>query len=146
MPGIQTDQNELEVLRYFILEYKNENNDPNFNAGLNYHLDSDDNSKEHVLSCVFTFRSDDCLGGGLNYSNEDSGGSNAIDSQKYEKYNPPDNSMYFLYGSYVKHSVNNVLSGKRYAVVFFLKSLRKIEYIRLHWKKNITFHENGGEK
>jgi len=76
MPGIlnQTDQTELEVLRYFILEFKNENNDRIFNAGLNYHLDSNHRFKENVLSCVFTFRSNDCIGGGLNYSDENSGG------------------------------------------------------------------------
>jgi len=136
----------INVLRYFILQYRNttKNKKKCFNTGLDYHLDKNDGKNNHnILSCVFTFRCPDCVGGELNYSNEECGGSYAIDSQKYEKYYPPDNSMYFFYGSYVKHSVSNVQIGKRYAVVFFLESIKTIKDIQLHWSKTIKFDKKG---
>ena len=111
---------------------------------MDYHLDNNGGeNNQNILSCIFTFKSPDCSGGELNYSNEECGGSYVIDSQKYEKYFPPDNSFYFFYGSYVKHSVSNVQIGIRYAVVFFLESIKSIEYIRLHWSKTIQFDKQG---
>jgi hypothetical protein len=81
------------------------------------HCDQSLRKGVHTLSVVFTVKSSDCMGGTVQYSNRNDG--KQRESKHLNNFNPKENSMYFMNGSYVAHCAYGVGSGVRYSVVLF---------------------------
>ena len=89
------------------------------------------NSGGHVMSVIYTFTSDDFLGGTIQFSNRDDG------EQQYTTdlfaYNPPHNSIYIFNGSHVSHNGLGVTTGRRWALVMFYETKQTLAEVVQLW-------------
>lgn len=101
----------------FIMKYTPEQASSHRTA-LSFHNDVSRKGKEnHIMSVVYTIKSDDCVGGAIKYSNRFDGAQ--FHSRDVCDFVPKDNSIYVMNGDFAAHCAMGISRGYRYSVVLF---------------------------
>jgi hypothetical protein len=109
------------VSKSFVLLYEPQQINKSLqNLDFSLHKDVADGANEgrHILSVVLTFRSADCIGGALGFSNRKDG--EVYRTEELTTFLPKDNSIYCLNGDFVSHCAYGITSGIRFAAVLFI--------------------------
>jgi len=114
----------------FVLIYRRSEKSNRKKLSLSLHNDKPLQKDRHVLSVVYTIKSDDCVGGTVEYANKNDG--TAKESKNLTKYQPKHNSIYCMNGDFVSHCTYGVDSGVRFSVVLFYNTPQlKIDVVAL---------------
>lgn len=104
----------------FILKYTPDQTGSHRTA-LSFHNDISRKGKDyHIMSIVYTIKSEDCIGGAVMYSRREDGTQQFTDDVL--PFIPNDNSIYVMNGDFAAHCAMGISRGYRYSVVLFYET------------------------